>query len=316
MNQVSNQDLISQFEILQAYFKKEKDKGRTIAYGRGISALRSIDRKITKISDVKGVKGIGPKIIEKIQEYLNTGKISTVEEKKVILSKKTKKEVVLEELSSVWGIGTKKAEKLYAEGVKSIKDLRKNQNLLTRAQKIGLKYHEDLQKKIPRSMITSILVIMIYFLNRKFGKGTFEILIAGSYRRGAQESGDIDCLVSTQSFSLQEMIDVLTEKNVITDTLSVRTEKFMGIAHCPNSNFHLRLDIEFVPKESWGSAKLYFTGSKTFNVAMRAEAKKQGMLLNEHGLFYSRSGKKVARSPSEEEIFELLNLSYVPPERR
>jgi DNA polymerase/3'-5' exonuclease PolX len=49
---------------------------------------------------------------------------------------------------------------------------------------------------------------------------------------------------------------------------------------------------------------------------MRAEAKRKGMLLNEHGLFYSKSGKKVLRSPSEEQIFEAVGMKYVEPENR
>ena len=140
--------------------------------------------------------------------------------------------------------------------------------------------------------------------------------IAGSYRRGAKESGDIDCLISSNVFELKDVVDLLKRKKIITDVLSMRKEKFMGIVHCPGGGLYMRLDIEFVPEDEWGTALLYFTGSKGFNVHMRAEAKRKGLLLNEHGLYNMRSGQKIIDYPSEEEVFEKLKMKYVRPEMR
>jgi len=314
-----NRDLIKQFETLQSYFKKTGDKGRSIAYTRAVSLLRSVDHPITDVSQLKGVRGIGPQILAKVKEFLESGKIASAEEKRVELEVKvplSERERGIEELSSVWGIGPVKADKLYDQGVKNIVELRKNTSLLTEQQKIGLKYHTDLLKKIPRLVITSINVIMFYFLNKKYGKGGYKLCIAGSYRRGSEESGDIDCLITSEKFSLSDVVTLFKKRGIITDVLSMRNEKFMGIAHCPGGGPFFRLDIEFVPKESWGSAQLYFTGSKNFNVYMRADAKRKGMLLNEHGLYDSLTKRLVLVSPSEEDIFRKVGLPFVPPERR
>ena len=62
---------------------------------------------------------------------------------------------------------------------------------------------------------------------------------------------------------------------------------------------------------SWGAAMHYFTGSKSHNIRMRERAIKQGMKLNEYGLF-DANDKKVA-GPVEEEIFEKLGLPFIPP---
>jgi DNA polymerase lambda len=43
----------------------------------------------------------------------------------------------------VWGLGPKGAQKLYDKGFKTIEDLRKNPDVLTTMQKVGLKYYED-----------------------------------------------------------------------------------------------------------------------------------------------------------------------------
>jgi DNA polymerase/3'-5' exonuclease PolX len=314
-----NKELIDQFIALQNYYREQQDKGRTIAYGKAISALRLIDTKITNIGQIKGIRGIGPKVIEKVKEYLDTGKISAAETAKKELQKEKKiseQEKVLIELERVWGIGPIKAKKLYDQGIRSIKDLRKRTELLTEQQKIGLKHNEDLQQKVPRDMITSLYVIMRAYLDKKYGRGSYDMEIAGSYRRGAKESGDIDCLLSSKVFGLKEAVELFKKKNIVTDVLSMRKEKFMGVVHCPSGGLHVRLDIEFVSEEEWGTALLYFTGSKGFNVYMRADAKRKGMLLNEHGLYDINTGDKILQYPSEEDIFEEIGMKYVSPPMR
>lgn len=304
-----NIDLIKQFEILHNYYKTIKDKGRTIAYSKAITSLRLVDFKIVNIQQLSDIRNIGKKIIDKIKEYLDTGKIDEVEKIKGFEKDKN----ILE---TIWGIGPVKAEKLKKMGIDTIEKLKKHENLLTKGQKIGLRYYEDLATPVARDKITVLYMIIVLFLNKHFGKDTYKIAIAGSYRRGAKQSGDIDCLISSDKFNLREVVDLLIEKRIITDTLSIRNEKFMGIVHCPSGGQHIRLDIEFVPKTEWGSALLYFTGSKNFNMYIRSLAKKSGMTLNEHGLYHIYSGKRVLYSPSEKDILEKLGLRYVFPENR
>jgi DNA polymerase/3'-5' exonuclease PolX len=314
-----NKDIIDQFVILQTYFRKEGDYGRTIAYGKAVSALRTIDREITNISHVKNVTGIGPKVQEKIKEYLDTGKIQAVEDVKNKMKKEVQlshKDTVLLDLQTIWGVGPKKAESLYEKGIRGIWDLQNHKELLTRQQIIGLKYQKDLQQKITRNVITSLYIVMMYYLNKKYGKGNYDMVIAGSYRRGAKESGDIDCVLSSRYFSLEQAVELFKKEGVITDVLSMRKEKFMGIAHCPGGGIYFRLDIEYVDESEFGSALLYFTGSKGTNIYMRSEAKRKGLLLSEHGLFSIKTGKKVLDYPTEEEIFDKIGIPYIPPERR
>lgn len=310
-----NEDLINQFENLRLYYIKNKDKWRAQAYNKAIYALKQIPFKITKISDVNHIKNIGEKIKQKIQEFLETGKIEGVEKVKKELAKDIQKDTVINNLEKIWGVGPVKAKNLYEKhGIESIASLRKRQDLLTTQQKIGLKYYEDLQKKIPRKLITAIYVIIICYLNNTFGENTYKIDIAGSYRRKAEQSSDIDCLLSSDFFNLNETVNVLVEKGLITEVLSMKNEKMMGIARCGDIFF--RLDIEFIPKEKYSFALLYFTGSQRHNIEMRLKAKKQGLLLNEHGLF-NNEGENILYYPkSEKEIFDALGLQYVSPEHR
>jgi len=63
-----------------------------------------------------------------------------------------------------------------------------------------------------------------------------------------------------------------------------------------------------------GAGLLYFTGSKGFNISIRSEARKKGLLLNQHGLFDNKGNRIPAYT--EKEIFDALSVKYVPPNFR
>ena len=172
-------------------------------------------------------------------------------------------------------------------------------------------------KLLPRNYIDIFQVCIRFILNRKFGVGSYKLIIAGSYRREATKSGDVDVLITSTNFTLNDMVSELQKWNIITDeVLSMRDQKFMGIGHCPNGGwFYFRIDIEFLPIEEFASGLLYFTGSKEFNVKMRQDAKNKGFKLSEHGLFRIDTGERILVY-TEEEIFQVLNLEYVEPKKR
>ncbi len=57
----------------------------------------------------------------------------------------------------------------------------------------------------------------------------------------------------------------------------------------------LQVDLRVVPKEVWGAAMIYFTGSKAHNVRIREMAVRAGLKLNEYGLFDAKSGRAARR---------------------
>lgn len=57
---------------------------------------------------------------------------------------------------------------------------------------------------------------------------------------------------------------------------------YMGIAKV--GTIHRRIDLKIYPRESFGFALLYFTGSDHFNRSMRLYAQKNGYSLSDHGL--------------------------------
>jgi DNA polymerase (family 10) len=72
----------------------------------------------------------------------------------------------------------------------------------------------------------------------------------------------------------------------------------------------VHVDVRVVPKESFGAAAQYFTGSKQHNVRLREIAVKAKLKLNEYGLFKKN---KMLAGPVEEEIYQKLGLDFINP---
>jgi DNA polymerase (family 10) len=77
----------------------------------------------------------------------------------------------------------------------------------------------------------------------------------------------------------------------------------------------LQVDVRALPRESYGAAMQYFTGSKEHNVAVRTRAVRMGFKLSEYGLFRAEDEARVA-GVTEEEVYKALGLAWIPPELR
>lgn len=157
------------------------------------------------------------------------------------------------------------------------------------------------------------------------------IMLCGSFRRGKASSGDIDCLIThptiktdedikTSSINvLHQFVNVLINKGFIIDQLSMGQVKFMGLCQVPNKNDKekkaRRIDIRYIPYESFGCSVLYFTGSATFNVQLRNYALSKGYSLNEYYL-KNKTDNSVIPCSTEEDVFKILKYPYKTPKER
>lgn len=214
-------------------------------------------------------------------------------------------------LARIQGIGPVKASILRKKGITNVNELKKRTNLLTNAQKLGLKMHNDASKRIKYEDIQEF--------ERKINKIAKEfkidLVITGSYRRKEKTSGDIDILITTRNDSseiFKKFVSVLIEKEILhKEHLSFGTKKWLGYGLVGTPERYARIDLLFTSQKQLPFALLYFTGSQEFNEGMRAHAKKLGYSLNEYEL------KNVNRTFKEEkDIFQFLGLEYVPPEER
>jgi DNA polymerase (family 10) len=76
----------------------------------------------------------------------------------------------------------------------------------------------------------------------------------------------------------------------------------------------IQCDLRVVPRDSFGAAMQYFTGSKDHNVAMRTIAVKLGLKVSEYGVF-DKNEKSVA-GKTEKDVYAAIGLDWMPPEMR
>jgi len=288
------------------------------AYKKAAESIMGYAGDISSPTQIKDLPGIGKKIYIKLNQYIETGTVPVLEREKGLPRYKFYK---------IYGVGPKKAKELVEKDkISSIADLRKKTDLLNAKQKIGLQYYEDINKRIPREEIIKFEKAFQKSFDKVSSPGdTFEIV--GSYRRGKQESGDIDLIISSKDGSrkiYKDFIKQLQDDGILLEMLSKGATKSLTIGKLPDNKVARRLDFMYAPPSELAFAILYFTGSKSFNVIQRSRANEMGLTMNEHGLYkLEGKGKKKKKGErvegefqSEKSIFDYLDLVYKGPTER
>ena len=168
--------------------------------------------------------------------------------------------------------------------------------------------------RIPRGEIVSHEKLLKSLLKKVDPNA--ELTIAGSYRRGKSESGDIDVLLkSKDKKTYKKFIEILTDiKYLHPDHLAVGPKKYNGLAKLPNCLIHRRIDIMYTTPAEYPFAILYFTGSMEFNAKMRGLALEKGLSMNEYSLKDSNTKKVIDHKFNvEKDVFDYLGMEWVEP---
>jgi DNA polymerase/3'-5' exonuclease PolX len=267
---------------------------------------------ITDPAQLKGMKGIGTTIYQKLVDFQANGTLRVIDENKELIEKKH----VMNVFADIYGVGEKKAEELIDAGITTIEELETRQSeLLNAKQRVGLKYYNDILQRIPRTEIQEYEVIFKEAFP-KVPDASFEIV--GSYRRGMANSGDIDVIItSSDACVFRVFVDELVQMGIIVEILSRGEHKCLVIAKLPNAQYARRVDFLYAIPKEYPFSILYFTGSKEFNTTMRERALSMNYTMNEHGLSDKKSGERVAQLfPDEKSIFELLGMEFKQPMER
>lgn len=311
-----NQSLVDQLKKIGFFYEGKGEPYRSRSFLNASDTISKLPQRLENIKDLKGLPGIGPGITERIKEFMETGGNKEINQRD--------SQEIVEELTTSYGIGRQTAHKLVDQGIEGLNDLIRKYNRgdikLTSNQIIGLAYYKDFKQRIPRQEVERIGQVIYQSIKEE--QLLYEIV--GSYRRKKETSGDIDILVSHPTHNpLTSIIEKLREIGLILHTFSLGQVKFQGIY---NSGFGTeekgimrKLDIRYVPYSSWIPALLHATGSDIFNRNIRVKVLEKGMTLSEHGLYRTNStGEKVQEIPlhTEEELFVILGLDYIPPEKR
>jgi DNA polymerase (family 10) len=312
-------DILSQ---MGEFLEMQKVPFKPRAYEKAAETITSLEEDIEDMYKRGGLKalmeipGVGASIAETIEEYLKTGRVK----KLASMAKRTP--VNLAELSRVEGLGPQKVQKLYQElGVTNLKELEK----AAKAGKIapiagfGKKTEENILRGIEFAKTAGSRFVLGLAMPKvklvverlKKIKDVEGVEVAGSARRRKETIGDIDILaIADDPTEIMESFVKMPE--VVNVTAKGDTKA--------SARFYWGMDVDLrvVPKESYGAALLYFTGSKDHNVVLRSLALKKGYTLNEYGLYeFKRAVKgKMVAGRTEEEVYKVLGMQFIPPEMR
>jgi len=301
------------------------NQAKTKAYRKAVTALRMHPSEIKGGNEAMKIDGIGKKIAKKIDEILATGKLNKLEK-----FKNDEKLAAAHLISKITGIGPAAAKQLIDKGVRTLDDLRKRSNELTHHQQIGLKYFEELELRIPRDE----MILLEEFIKNIVHKvdSEFVMITAGSYRRGAVTSGDIDILLTHPKFNSEQkkgkdylalVVQPLKDCGFLTDDITNGRLKYMGICkyntNDENTYLHRRIDFRIFNPHNFPCALLHNTGSDFFNNQMRLIANQKGFTLNEYEIRAIGETKEKGEPLEvmcEQDVFDILGLEYRAPEER
>lgn len=297
-----NKQIIDQYTKLVKHIKYNiktpQDRFRLSQTIKILDILKKYPKPITSGAQLSTLPNVGMGTVKRIDEILKTGFLSEITPKDY---------KAYEELEQIFGIGKEKAKDLIENhNIKSIKQLKqaiKSKTItVPRDIILGLKYNNAIKQSIPRDEID------------EFGKllkaRSIKATICGSYRRGKQSSNDIDILITGKSNNLRKIVETL--RDIIVDDIDEGYNvKYMGFVKFMGKV--RRLDIMYVPLESYYTALLHFTGSWGFNQKLRMVAIELGYTLNQYGLFKNGIAEKVA---SEKDVFDKLGMEYIEPKDR
>jgi len=316
--------IIDALRVLEARDKAEKKPFSVRAYATVLRHLEAHPAPIRSLAEIPVFQGVGEKIKKKMEEIVETGRLEAAEKAKV--------EYPLDALAlfgGIYGIGPVKARELVDMGLRTLTDLRvelhMRPDLLHEKQKAGLFYYEDLVERIPREEMREHEAYLQGVVTQVLGQGV-SITIVGSYRRGAETSGDVDVLLRVPSSwtslmcatYLHTFVMAMETAGYMEYILALGEKKCMGIARLRDGKDYKarRVDFLITPEHEYACALLYFTGSDMFNVAFRQRALQKGYTLNEHLLTSMGDAPTPPPFHTEQDIFRFLSLQYVEPSKR
>lgn len=288
---------------------------RVRAYRKAARTIEGLPKSVSTLlaagEDLSELPGIGKDLAAKIAGIVSSGRFDVLQQLKRRLPGE------LGDIAALPGLGPKRVKLLYDRlHIRTLQDLRRaaRAGRIHELKGFGEKSEQRIlaalgkptvtEKRFKLSVAEAEAQALVAYLRPYVGKG--EIAVAGSYRRRRETVGDLDIVATARKAST--ISDRLVDYENVGEVLAHGPARTTVILRSG-----LQVDLRVVPRESYGSGLLYFTGSKAHNIALRGLANDYGWKLNEYGLF---AGKRRIAGASEAEIYAKLDLAYVPPELR
>lgn len=320
-NQIAN--LLDQIATLLE-LKEGSSPFEVRAYQNAARAINALDGDIEQLAregKLKGVPGLGPTIIKRVEEAIETGHIAFYDE-----LASTTPPIKLEMLR-IQGVGPKKINAIYNQlHVESIADLIKaiEENKVAALPSFGKKTQDNILQGIAfleqhagrflypvaeeeAARIQTVLAAIPEIVRMQVG---------GSLRRRRETIGDIDMVVSVGDAAGDEIKRKIME--VFTSQPSVKAITGKGET---KSSVVLRsginMDLRVVDDSQFPYTLHHFTGSKEHHIPLRRRALSMGMTINDYGLFRGKEPHlELIPCKDEADIYAALGMDYIEPEMR
>src|SRR3954468_2600958 len=290
---------------------------RIVAYRNAAKAIREATSSVEEMSragTVTQLRGVGKTIAEKIETLLETGTIPSADKLKA------KYPPGLIEITRLPGFGPKRARKLFDDlGIKSLDELKEavEQERLQDVPGFGPKAEENIRQALEagvpdtrtRLLLSKALQIADSLMAAIREHPSVErIELAGSARRWAETCKDIDFIATAND--AEALANAFAELPLLGE---IQRKGAAGVKAVTHNG--LPIDLRIVPSENYGNLLQHFTGSGKHNEALRTEAVKRGFHVSEYGVI-DDSTEITHACATEEEVYELLGMQFIPPELR
>jgi len=313
----TNAEIASILETLAELMElDEVNKFKFIAVQKAARRVAEANFSVTeraKAGTLTEIPDVGKSIAAKIEEIVASGKLGELEE----YFQKYPPSLV--EIERVQGVGPKTARKVWEElGVTTMAELEQTarDGSIADLPGMGQKTADNILKAIQRLQLRGDRLLLGEVLPvaeaavRDIASvpEAHNVTCAGSVRRMRETVKDVD-IIATAS-----------EPGALTGrfcNLPMVAEVIgSGPTKCSiRTHTGLQIDLRVVPDDLYGNLLQHFTGSKEHNIALRELAISMGYKLSEYGIEESSTGV-VHKSATEEEVYRLLKLDFIPPELR
>lgn len=284
------------------------------AFRKAAAALEGDERSLSEMDDVTKLKGIGKGTAAVIEDLLATGESSLLKELEEIVPKG------LLPLLKLPGLGGKKIAKLHqelgidsAESLKEACEAHKVRELAGFAAKTEEKILKELANLANRSERLPIWQLEPVVLQIEALLGSMKEVerfsVAGSFRRAAETSKDIDFIVVTEA--AEAIREKLLHTLAIQEVVAAGDTKISVILDLEEP---VSVDFRLVKDHEYATALHHFTGSKEHNVRMRQLAKARGEKISEYGV--EKADGTVQTFQDEAAFFAHFDLPWIPPSLR
>lgn len=313
---VNKKDIIKLLERIAIYMElKGENPFKVSAFRKAAAALETDDRSLTAIDDFTALNGIGKGTAAVIEEYINEGKSTVLEE----LQEEVPKGLI--PLLQLQGLGGKKIAKLHKElHINDLDDLQLacEEGKVRHLAGFGKKTEEKILAAIleagsrPDRLLLAFMMPIADDIEARLENmdDIIRYSRAGSIRRMKETIKDLDFIISTGSpESVKEQLLSLPGIKQVIAAGETKVSVTLGYQYDVSVDFRIVGDNEFI------TTLHHFTGSKDHNVRMRQLAKERGEKISEYGVEVSETGE-VLTFDKEEDFYEHFGLPFIPPEVR